>query len=133
MIPWTHLVGTLGNQILKALGKSIPLLARFAQILVAVACYSALMLSCAAFRFWFLLILIVYFVVFQFKVFRDGSWTRIDVKRDEPRLNRKEESGLFLASPWIKRYRPHRHHNGTSQNQSQLPLHQDSIDSIAGS
>nr|GLL48892.1 uncharacterized protein LOC109153119 isoform X1 [Ipomoea trifida] len=67
----------------------------------------------------------------QFKVFRDGSWTRIDVKRDEPRLNRKEESGLFLASPWIKRYRPHRHHNGTSQNQSQLPLHQDSIDSIA--
>ncbi|KAL0325590.1 UNVERIFIED_CONTAM: Cold-regulated protein 27 [Sesamum radiatum] len=46
----------------------------------------------------------------QFKVLRDGCWSKIDFKRDEPKVDQEEESKLSLANPWIHRY-------GTSQTQ----------------
>lgn len=41
----------------------------------------------------------------QYKVFQDGCWTKIDLKRDEPQLNKPNKSGDVLASPWIKHYK----------------------------
>ncbi|KAL0360835.1 UNVERIFIED_CONTAM: Cold-regulated protein 27 [Sesamum radiatum] len=46
----------------------------------------------------------------QFKVLRDGCWSKIDFRRDEPKVDQEEESKLPLANPWIHRY-------GTSQTQ----------------
>ncbi|KAK4428988.1 Cold-regulated protein 27 [Sesamum alatum] len=46
----------------------------------------------------------------QFKVLRDGCWSKIDFRRDEPKVDQEEESNLPLANPWIQRY-------GTSQTQ----------------
>ncbi|XP_009776055.1 cold-regulated protein 27 isoform X2 [Nicotiana tabacum] len=41
----------------------------------------------------------------QYKVFQDGCWTKIDFGKDEPQLNKTNESGTVLASPWIKHYK----------------------------
>ncbi|KAL0366187.1 UNVERIFIED_CONTAM: Cold-regulated protein 27 [Sesamum radiatum] len=41
----------------------------------------------------------------QFKVLRDGCWSKIDFKRDEAEVNQEEESGVLLANPWIQHYR----------------------------
>ncbi|KAL3371927.1 hypothetical protein AABB24_008460 [Solanum stoloniferum] len=41
----------------------------------------------------------------QYKVFQDGCWTKIDFKKDEPQLNKTNESAAVLASPWIKHYK----------------------------
>ncbi|XP_055834338.1 cold-regulated protein 27 [Solanum dulcamara] len=41
----------------------------------------------------------------QYKVFRDGCWTKIDFKKDEPQLYKTNKSGAVLASPWIKHYK----------------------------
>ncbi|KAI3460231.1 hypothetical protein Pfo_016894 [Paulownia fortunei] len=40
----------------------------------------------------------------QFKVLRDGSWSKTDFRRDEAEVN-QEESGVLLANPWIQHYR----------------------------
>lgn len=42
---------------------------------------------------------------YQYKVFRDGCWTKIAFKKDEPQLYRTNKSGAVLASPWIKHYK----------------------------
>lgn len=41
----------------------------------------------------------------QYKVFQDGCWTKIDFKKDEPQLNKTNESGTVFSSPWIKHYK----------------------------
>ncbi|KAK4381403.1 hypothetical protein Sango_2971000 [Sesamum angolense] len=46
----------------------------------------------------------------QFKVLRDGCWSRIDFRRDEPKVDQEEESEVPLTNPWIQRY-------GTSQTE----------------
>ncbi|XP_011083838.1 uncharacterized protein LOC105166244 [Sesamum indicum] len=46
----------------------------------------------------------------QFKVLRDGCWSKIDFRRDEHKVDQEQESKLPLANPWIHRY-------GTSQTQ----------------
>ncbi|KAK4428983.1 Cold-regulated protein 27 [Sesamum alatum] len=46
----------------------------------------------------------------QFKVLRDGRWSQIDFRRDEPKVDQEEESNVPLTNPWIQRY-------GTSQTQ----------------
>ncbi|PIN25266.1 hypothetical protein CDL12_02002 [Handroanthus impetiginosus] len=40
----------------------------------------------------------------QFKVLRDGCWSKIDFRRDDSKIN-KGESGGVSASPWIQHYR----------------------------
>ncbi|KAL0352008.1 UNVERIFIED_CONTAM: Cold-regulated protein 27 [Sesamum calycinum] len=46
----------------------------------------------------------------QFKVLRDGCWSKIDFRRDEPKVDQEEESEVPLTNPWIQRY-------GTSQTE----------------
>ncbi|KAL0438729.1 UNVERIFIED_CONTAM: Cold-regulated protein 27 [Sesamum latifolium] len=46
----------------------------------------------------------------QFKVLRDGCWSKIDFRRDEPKVDQEEESKVQLTNPWIQRY-------GTSQTE----------------
>ncbi|KAL0323065.1 UNVERIFIED_CONTAM: Cold-regulated protein 27 [Sesamum angustifolium] len=41
----------------------------------------------------------------QFKVLRDGCWSKLDFKRDGEEVNQEEESGVLLANPWIQHYR----------------------------
>ncbi|KAL0369006.1 UNVERIFIED_CONTAM: Cold-regulated protein 27 [Sesamum calycinum] len=40
----------------------------------------------------------------QFKVLRDGCWSKLDFKRDGEEVNQEEESGVLLANPWIQHY-----------------------------
>ncbi|XP_010538123.1 PREDICTED: uncharacterized protein LOC104812575 isoform X2 [Tarenaya hassleriana] len=42
----------------------------------------------------------------QFKVHRAGFWQRMDVKQSEYCFNRSDACHEFLASPWIKHFRP---------------------------
>ncbi|XP_011083867.1 uncharacterized protein LOC105166263 [Sesamum indicum] len=46
----------------------------------------------------------------QFKVLRDGCWSKIDFRRDEPKVNQEEESKVPLRNSWIQRF-------GTSQTE----------------
>ncbi|XP_019245117.1 PREDICTED: uncharacterized protein LOC109224984 isoform X2 [Nicotiana attenuata] len=56
----------------------------------------------------------------QYKVFQDGCWTKIDFGKDEPQLNKTNESGrTVLASPWIKHYKS----QGTHQRRVSSNLH----------
>lgn len=41
----------------------------------------------------------------QFKVFRDGSWARINFRKETARVMKVEGPGTFLANPWIKHYK----------------------------
>ncbi|KAK6160700.1 hypothetical protein DH2020_004081 [Rehmannia glutinosa] len=42
----------------------------------------------------------------QFKVLRDGCWSKIDFRGDEPEVDEQEESNKVpLVNPWIQHYR----------------------------
>lgn len=41
----------------------------------------------------------------QFKVLRDGFWSKVDFQRDESEHNQGEECKVPLSNPWIQRYR----------------------------
>ncbi|XP_022884811.1 uncharacterized protein LOC111401344 [Olea europaea var. sylvestris] len=41
----------------------------------------------------------------QYKVYRDGYWSKIDFMSDEPRVNDVEDSSSLLGNPWIRHYR----------------------------
>ncbi|EYU36302.1 hypothetical protein MIMGU_mgv1a014962mg [Erythranthe guttata] len=40
----------------------------------------------------------------QFKVLRDGCWSKIEFKGDREEVNQEEE-GVLFANPWIQHYR----------------------------
>ena len=42
----------------------------------------------------------------QFKVLRDGSWQRIDFKRDREKMVEADGSHIRIANPWIQHFRP---------------------------
>ncbi|KAG6438133.1 hypothetical protein SASPL_103069 [Salvia splendens] len=41
----------------------------------------------------------------QFKVHRDGFWSKVDFQKDESEHDQREEGKFPLSSPWIQRYR----------------------------
>ncbi|KAL3617921.1 hypothetical protein CASFOL_038242 [Castilleja foliolosa] len=41
----------------------------------------------------------------QFKVLRDGNWSKLDFRGKEPEVGEQEESKAPLTSPWIHHYR----------------------------
>ncbi|KAG8390012.1 hypothetical protein BUALT_Bualt01G0039000 [Buddleja alternifolia] len=41
----------------------------------------------------------------QFKVLREGYWSKINFRRDEAEVNQEEESGVLIANPWIQHYK----------------------------
>ncbi|XP_042015261.1 cold-regulated protein 27-like [Salvia splendens] len=41
----------------------------------------------------------------QFKVLRDGSWSKVDFQKDESEHDQGEEYKVPLSNPWIQRYR----------------------------
>ncbi|KAL3514524.1 hypothetical protein ACH5RR_027241 [Cinchona calisaya] len=74
----------------------------------------------------------------QFKVFKDGSWVRVNFSnfsRELPRPRKAEKSVPFLANPWIQHYRSSSRHrttiSPTSQGQALVFRCQDSIGSNA--
>ncbi|THG21469.1 hypothetical protein TEA_001087 [Camellia sinensis var. sinensis] len=42
----------------------------------------------------------------QFKVLRGGCWGKIDFERHESQLDKADGSGVLLANPWIRHFRP---------------------------
>ncbi|XP_042046880.1 cold-regulated protein 27-like isoform X2 [Salvia splendens] len=41
----------------------------------------------------------------QFKVHRDGFWSKVDFQKDESEHDQREEGKVPFSSPWIQRYR----------------------------
>ncbi|XP_057794484.1 cold-regulated protein 27 isoform X2 [Salvia miltiorrhiza] len=41
----------------------------------------------------------------QFKVLRDGFWSKVDFQKDESEVDQREECKVPLSNPWIQRYR----------------------------
>ncbi|KAL1540421.1 cold-regulated protein 27-like isoform X2 [Salvia divinorum] len=41
----------------------------------------------------------------QFKVLRDGFWSKVDFQKDESEHDQREECKVPLSNPWIQRYR----------------------------
>lgn len=41
----------------------------------------------------------------QFKVLRDGFWSKVDFQKDEPEHDQREECTVPLSNPWLQRYR----------------------------
>lgn len=41
----------------------------------------------------------------QFKVHRDGFWSKVDYQKDESEHDQREEVNVPFSSPWIQRYR----------------------------
>lgn len=41
----------------------------------------------------------------QFKVLRDGCWSKVDFQKEESEHDQREECTVPLSNPWIQRYR----------------------------
>lgn len=41
----------------------------------------------------------------QFKVLRDGFWSKVDFQKEDPEHDQREECKVPLSNPWIQRYR----------------------------
>lgn len=41
----------------------------------------------------------------QFKVLRDGCWSKVDFQKEEPEHDQREECTVPSSNPWIQRYR----------------------------
>lgn len=47
---------------------------------------------------------------YQFKVFRDGSWARINFRRETTQAKKVEGPGNILVNPWVQHYKSSRRH-----------------------